>query len=156
MSVQNYCCHKFGFTNWVTYVILAQNDCPMASCALFMIHYITAIVLYTVSVRLFILIYLSVYLSIYLSIHLSIYLSILSIYLSIYLSFYLSINILGWWSFSCHCKLFHSIIFIIDRGFPFYSQVVAHEIAHSWTGNLVTNINWEHFWYWIIYTPWPL
>uniref|UniRef100_A0A8C4WU63 Leukotriene A(4) hydrolase n=2 Tax=Eptatretus burgeri TaxID=7764 RepID=A0A8C4WU63_EPTBU len=24
--------------------------------------------------------------------------------------------------------------------------VVAHEIAHSWTGNLVTNNNWEHFW----------
>jgi len=25
-------------------------------------------------------------------------------------------------------------------------NVVAHEIAHSWTGNLVTNANWEHFW----------
>lgn len=25
-------------------------------------------------------------------------------------------------------------------------SVVAHEIAHSWTGNLVTNKNWEHFW----------
>lgn len=24
--------------------------------------------------------------------------------------------------------------------------VVAHEIAHSWTGNLVTNLSWEHFW----------
>lgn len=24
--------------------------------------------------------------------------------------------------------------------------VVAHEIAHSWTGNLVTNKNFEHFW----------
>ena len=24
--------------------------------------------------------------------------------------------------------------------------VVAHEIAHSWTGNLVTNATWEHFW----------
>jgi len=24
--------------------------------------------------------------------------------------------------------------------------VVAHEIAHSWTGNLVTNSTWEHFW----------
>jgi leukotriene-A4 hydrolase len=23
---------------------------------------------------------------------------------------------------------------------------VAHEISHSWTGNLVTNKNWEHFW----------
>lgn len=26
------------------------------------------------------------------------------------------------------------------------TSVVAHEIAHSWTGNLVTNRNWEHFW----------
>lgn len=25
-------------------------------------------------------------------------------------------------------------------------DVVAHEIAHSWTGNLVTNLQWEHFW----------
>jgi len=25
-------------------------------------------------------------------------------------------------------------------------NVVAHEITHSWTGNLVTNVNWEHFW----------
>lgn len=26
------------------------------------------------------------------------------------------------------------------------TNVVAHEIAHSWTGNLVTNASWEHFW----------
>uniref|UniRef100_A0A0M3I5S5 Leuk-A4-hydro_C domain-containing protein n=1 Tax=Ascaris lumbricoides TaxID=6252 RepID=A0A0M3I5S5_ASCLU len=26
------------------------------------------------------------------------------------------------------------------------ANVIAHEIAHSWTGNLVTNANWEHFW----------
>ncbi len=25
-------------------------------------------------------------------------------------------------------------------------NVVAHELAHSWTGNLVTNVNAEHFW----------
>ncbi|OUM60771.1 hypothetical protein PIROE2DRAFT_45954 [Piromyces sp. E2] len=25
-------------------------------------------------------------------------------------------------------------------------DVVAHEISHSWTGNLVTNSNWQHFW----------
>jgi len=25
-------------------------------------------------------------------------------------------------------------------------DVIAHEIAHSWTGNLVTNANFEHFW----------
>lgn len=25
-------------------------------------------------------------------------------------------------------------------------NVIAHEIAHSWTGNLVTNSSWEHFW----------
>ncbi|KAI1715474.1 peptidase family m1 domain-containing protein [Ditylenchus destructor] len=26
------------------------------------------------------------------------------------------------------------------------TNVIAHEISHSWTGNLVTNGNWEHFW----------
>ena len=26
------------------------------------------------------------------------------------------------------------------------ADVVIHEISHSWTGNLVTNRNWEHFW----------
>ena len=26
------------------------------------------------------------------------------------------------------------------------TSLVAHEITHSWTGNLVTNRNWEHFW----------
>ena len=26
------------------------------------------------------------------------------------------------------------------------TDVVAHEISHSWTGNLVTACNWEHFW----------
>lgn len=24
--------------------------------------------------------------------------------------------------------------------------VIAHEIAHSWTGNLVTNATWDEFW----------
>jgi len=26
------------------------------------------------------------------------------------------------------------------------ADVIAHEISHSWTGNLVTNKTWEHFW----------
>jgi leukotriene-A4 hydrolase len=26
------------------------------------------------------------------------------------------------------------------------ANVVAHEISHSWSGNLVTNSTWEHFW----------
>ena len=26
------------------------------------------------------------------------------------------------------------------------ADVVIHEITHSWTGNLVTNRTWEHFW----------
>ncbi len=26
------------------------------------------------------------------------------------------------------------------------ADVVAHEISHSWTGNLVTNVTWDHFW----------
>lgn len=25
-------------------------------------------------------------------------------------------------------------------------DLIAHEITHSWTGNLVTNSNFEHFW----------
>lgn len=33
-------------------------------------------------------------------------------------------------------------------------DVVAHEIAHSWTGNLVTNLTWEHFWLNEGYTMW--
>ncbi|CAD7959779.1 unnamed protein product [Amoebophrya sp. A25] len=26
------------------------------------------------------------------------------------------------------------------------ADVVAHEISHSWTGNVITNCTWEHFW----------
>ena len=26
------------------------------------------------------------------------------------------------------------------------TSTVAHEIAHSWTGNWVSNATWEHFW----------
>lgn len=26
------------------------------------------------------------------------------------------------------------------------ANVIAHEISHSWTGNLVTNQNWQNFW----------
>jgi len=34
------------------------------------------------------------------------------------------------------------------------ADVVAHEISHSWSGNLVTNLTWEHFWLnegWTVY-----
>lgn len=33
-------------------------------------------------------------------------------------------------------------------------RVMAHELAHSWSGNLVTNCSWEHFWLnegWTVY-----
>lgn len=33
-------------------------------------------------------------------------------------------------------------------------KVMAHELAHSWSGNLVTNSSWEHFWLnegWTVY-----
>ena len=33
-------------------------------------------------------------------------------------------------------------------------DVVAHELAHSWSGNLVSNASWEHFWLnegWTVY-----
>lgn len=34
------------------------------------------------------------------------------------------------------------------------TKVMAHELAHSWSGNLVTNSSWEHFWLnegWTVY-----
>lgn len=34
------------------------------------------------------------------------------------------------------------------------TKVMAHELAHSWSGNLVTNCSWEHFWLnegWTVY-----
>ncbi|PIA38733.1 hypothetical protein AQUCO_02700143v1 [Aquilegia coerulea] len=34
----------------------------------------------------------------------------------------------------------------VIRGDASGGQVVAHELAHSWTGNLITNKNNEHFW----------
>lgn len=34
----------------------------------------------------------------------------------------------------------------IQAGDKSLATVVAHEISHSWTGNLVTNANYEHFW----------
>lgn len=34
----------------------------------------------------------------------------------------------------------------LKKIFRSLALVVAHEIAHSWTGNLVTNKNFEHFW----------
>jgi hypothetical protein len=39
---------------------------------------------------------------------------------------------------------FMSKIFIMgDRS---WTVIISHELAHSWTGNLVTNATWEHFW----------
>jgi hypothetical protein len=39
---------------------------------------------------------------------------------------------------------FMSTIFIMgDRS---WTVIISHELAHSWTGNLVTNATWEHFW----------
>lgn len=35
---------------------------------------------------------------------------------------------------------------IFQAGDRSLALVVGHEIAHSWTGNLVTNANYEHFW----------
>uniref|UniRef100_A0A9L0THT7 Leukotriene A-4 hydrolase n=1 Tax=Equus caballus TaxID=9796 RepID=A0A9L0THT7_HORSE len=33
-----------------------------------------------------------------------------------------------------------------EAGDKSLSNVIAHEISHSWTGNLVTNKTWNHFW----------
>lgn len=32
------------------------------------------------------------------------------------------------------------------RGNRKHTDIVSHELAHAWTGNLVTNASWEHFW----------
>ena len=38
------------------------------------------------------------------------------------------------------------LYFHFQAGDRSLAGVIAHEIAHSWTGNLVTNSNFEHFW----------
>ena len=49
----------------------------------------------------------------------------------------------------CYYKI--CVILCLQAGDKSLADVVAHEIAHSWTGNLVTNKNPEHFW-WVIVT----
>jgi leukotriene-A4 hydrolase len=39
-----------------------------------------------------------------------------------------------------------SLVLFVQAGDRSLACVVAHEISHSWTGNLVTNRNFEHFW----------
>lgn len=48
----------------------------------------------------------------------------------------------------CSSKIHSFVLFnsTFQAGDRSLSNVVAHEIAHSWTGNLVTNRTWEHFW----------
>jgi hypothetical protein len=41
-----------------------------------------------------------------------------------------------------YCKL----VLFLQAGDRSLASVVVHEISHSWTGNLVTNRNFEHFW----------
>ena len=43
-------------------------------------------------------------------------------------------------------KLAFLLQFDRQAGDKSLAGVIAHEIAHSWTGNLVTNKNFEHFW----------
>ena len=38
------------------------------------------------------------------------------------------------------------LLYSVQAGDKSLANVIAHEIAHSWTGNLVTNANFEHFW----------
>jgi aminopeptidase N len=37
----------------------------------------------------------------------------------------------------------NSIVLVGDRSFL---SIIYHELAHAWTGNLVTNATWDHFW----------
>ena len=39
-----------------------------------------------------------------------------------------------------------NIFYRVQAGDRSLVDLIAHEIAHSWTGNLVTNSNFEHFW----------
>ena len=32
------------------------------------------------------------------------------------------------------------------QGDKSFINVIAHEISHSWTGNLVSIVNWDNFW----------
>ena len=43
-------------------------------------------------------------------------------------------------------KILKLIVIVEIAGDRSLADVIAHEIAHSWTGNLVTNSNFEHFW----------
>ncbi|XP_008479413.1 leukotriene A-4 hydrolase-like, partial [Diaphorina citri] len=52
---------------------------------------------------------------------------------------------------TCPYEKGHTFLFYLEQllGGPrdgSLAAVVAHEISHSWTGNLVTNRNFEHFW----------
>lgn len=50
-----------------------------------------------------------------------------------------------------NCNLLNNTVVSGDR---MNVNVVAHELAHSWSGNLVTNASWEHFWLnegWTVY-----
>ncbi len=43
-------------------------------------------------------------------------------------------------------KITFTIAIWIGIGDQSLVDVIIHEISHSWTGNLVTNKNWENFW----------
>uniref|UniRef100_A0AAY5K853 Leukotriene A-4 hydrolase n=1 Tax=Esox lucius TaxID=8010 RepID=A0AAY5K853_ESOLU len=44
------------------------------------------------------------------------------------------------------CLTFATPTLLVRRHHTHTHTVIAHEISHSWTGNLVTNKTWEHFW----------
>ena len=46
-------------------------------------------------------------------------------------------------SCTCNCML---AVYVTQAGDRSLANVIAHELSHSWTGNLVTNENWEEFW----------
>eukprot|EP00967_Tisochrysis_lutea_P072327 scaffold96312_cov30-Tisochrysis_lutea.AAC.3 len=44
------------------------------------------------------------------------------------------------------CNMTWRVRSTLDAGDRSLADVVAHEVSHSWTGNLITNATWEHFW----------
>ena len=50
------------------------------------------------------------------------------------------------WNWTPAENLLFAKLMLTDLLWLLQVNVLAHEIQHSWTGNLVTTVSWEHFW----------